>query len=219
MSGCLCVEAVVLLLASDERLPLLFPVSRQSVDVIRPRGANMLSSPEQCALLRVLVRSLRAKRAIEVGVFTGYSALAIADALEEGGVLVACEKSGEALETAVGHFEDAGVSHRVDARLGAAVETLDGLLDAGEEGAYDFAYIDADKRGYMAYYEQCLRLVRPGGLVVVDNCLWYGKCADPSVDDKTTEAMRAFNDFAFADERVDYSLVPVGDGMAVCHVR
>ena len=186
----------------------------------KERGANMLSAPEQCALLRVLVRSLRATRALEVGVFTGYSALAIADALEEGGTLVACERDPKAMAEAEAHFERAGLAHRIDARLGPAKDTLEALLDDEDNHAsFDLAFIDADKRGYMGYYEQCLKLVRPGGLIIVDNVLWYGKCADPGVDDKTTAALREFNDFVYADERVDHALAPVGDGMAVCCVR
>eukprot|EP00959_Pyramimonas_sp_CCMP1952_P013485 284473-Pyramimonas_sp.AAC.1 len=116
-------------------------------------------------------------------------------------------------------MEEAGLSHKVDFREGAGKETLDELLAEGGAGQYDFVYIDADKRGYLAYYEQCLQLVRPGGLIALDNVLWYGRVADPEVNDKQTVAIRELNDKLVCDERISFTLLPVGDGVSLCRKR
>jgi predicted O-methyltransferase YrrM len=149
----------------------------------------------------------------------GYSATALALALPPEGTLVACEKDAAILEVARGYFVMAGVEQRVDCRAGPAADTLNDLLSAGGEGTYDLVYIDADKRGYAAYFEQSLRLVRQGGLVLLDNVLWYGKVADDAVEDKQTVALRTLNDALVQDARVDFTLLPIGDGLALCRKR
>ncbi|KAI8464284.1 MAG: O-methyltransferase [Monoraphidium minutum] len=183
------------------------------------RGANMQVSPEQGAFMSLLVELMGVRRAVEVGVFTGYSALAVAMALPPDGRLVACDRDARTMEVAQRYFQAAGVAHKVDARLAPAEDTLARLLEEGGEGAYDFAFIDADKRAYGRYFELCLRLVRRGGLIAVDNVLWYGKVADEEVQDKATAALREFNTALVGDGRVTLSIVPVGDGMALCRKR
>ena len=180
------------------------------------RGARMQVSPETGAFLQMLVRLLQAERAVEVGVFTGYSALSLALALPEHGVLLACDRDEAAMTVAREFWARGGVAHKVEPRVGPAATTLEACLAAGEAGTYDLAFVDADKRAYRDYYELCLQLVRPGGLVVLDNLLFYGKVADPAADDKATLALRDFSAFAARDARVEWSLVPVGDGLGMC---
>jgi predicted O-methyltransferase YrrM len=179
-----------------------------------PHG-GMQISPEQGQFMALLVRLMGARRTIEVGVFTGYSALSVALALPDDGRLLACDISDEYTRLGQPHWDQAGVAHKIDLRLAPAVQTLDACLAAGEAGQYDFAFIDADKVSYDAYYEKCLRLLRPGGLVAVDNTLWGGDVARPDVRDADTLALRAFNDKLHADPRVDVSLLPIGDGLTL----
>jgi predicted O-methyltransferase YrrM len=179
------------------------------------KHSGMQISPEQGQFMALLARTVNAKRAIEVGVFTGYSSLSVALALPEDGKLVACDINEEWTAIARRHWEKAGVAKRIDLRIAPAQQTLDALLAAGEAGTYDFAFIDADKGRYMAYYERCLQLVRVGGLVVVDNTLWSGSVADDSVNDDDTKAIRAFNDAVHRDQRVAMSLMPIGDGVTL----
>ncbi len=179
------------------------------------KHAGMQISPEQGQFMALLARLVNARRAIEVGVFTGYSSLAVALALPEGGKLVACDINEEWTSIARRHWEKAGVAERIDLRLAPAQGTLDALIAAGEAGTYDFAFIDADKSRYLAYYERCLVLVRKGGLIVVDNTLWSGKVADPATDDGDTRAIRAFNDAVHGDSRVALALLPIGDGVTL----
>ncbi len=181
--------------------------------------ADMQIAPEQGQFMGLLVKLLGVRRALEVGVFTGYSALSVALALPEDGVLVACDISREWTDVARPHWEAAGVASRIDLRLGPANDTLNGLIDAGEGGTYDFAFIDADKLGYDAYYERCLTLLRPGGLVVIDNVLRDGRVADESVDDEETVAMRRLNRKILSDDRVDMSMLPVADGLTLAQKR
>ncbi len=181
--------------------------------------ADMQIAPEQGQFMGLLVKLLGVRRALEVGVFTGYSALSVALALPEDGVLVACDISREWTDVARPHWEAAGVAGRIDLRLGPANDTLNGLIDAGEGGTYDFAFIDADKLGYDAYYERCLTLLRPGGLVVIDNVLRDGRVADESVDDEETVAMRRLNRKILSDDRVDMSMLPVADGLTLAQKR
>ncbi|ROR35014.1 class I SAM-dependent methyltransferase [Inmirania thermothiophila] len=181
--------------------------------------ARMQIAPEQGALLALLARLLGARRTIEVGVFTGYSSLWVALALPADGCLVACDVSERYTAVARRYWAEAGVAERVDLRLGPALQTLEAMLAAGKAGRYDLAFIDADKPGYPAYYERCLALLRPGGLVAVDNVLWGGGVADPAQDDADTVALRAFNAHVAADERVDAVMVPVGDGMTLARKR
>ena len=177
--------------------------------------AGMQISPEQGQLMALLVKLLGAQRTIEVGVFTGYSALSVALALPLHGKVVACDVSAEWTAMAQPFWERAGVAHKIDLRLAPALDTLDKLLDSGVEGGYDFAFIDADKGNYLGYYERCLRLVRDGGLIAVDNTLWSGAVADPDAIDADTEAIRAFNDTVLGDARVDMSMLAVGDGLTL----
>jgi predicted O-methyltransferase YrrM len=165
--------------------------------------------------MALLARIVNAKRAIEVGVFTGYSSLAVALALPPDGRLVACDVSEEWTTMARKFWEKAGVAKRIELKLQPAQRTLDELIAAGESSTYDFAFIDADKSRYMAYYERCLTLLRKGGLIVVDNTLWSGAVADASKDDEDTRAIRAFNDAVHRDTRVAVSMLPIGDGVTL----
>ncbi len=183
--------------------------------------AVMQISPEQGQFMALLTRLLGAVRCVEVGVFTGYSSLCVARALPANGTIVACDVSEEYTNIARRYWAEAGLEHRIDLRLAPAVGTLDALLDSGETGRFDFGFIDADKENYPAYYERLLRLVRPGGLIAVDNTLWSGRLADEARedDDADTLALRAFNKALHGDERVDLSLVPIGDGLTLARVR
>jgi len=181
--------------------------------------AGMQISPEQGQLMALLVKTIGARRTIEVGVFTGYSSLSVALALPPDGRIVACDVSAEWTAIARRFWEKAGVAAKVDLRLAPALQTLDALLAAGEAGRYDFAFIDADKGNYSGYYERCLALVRAGGLVAIDNTLWNGWVADAAHQEDDTRAIRAFNDQLLADRRVDLSLVPIGDGMTLALKR
>ena len=175
--------------------------------------------PEQGRFMALLVELIGAENALEVGTFTGYSALAVADALPEHGRLVACDVSVEWTSIARRYWAEAGVDHKIDLRLAPATETLDALLADGGENQFDFAFVDADKEAYEAYYERTLRLVRPGGLIAVDNTLWEGKVVDASVTDADTEAIRRFNRNLIGDERISLSIVPIGDGLSLARVR
>ena len=192
------------------------PVQRELREhTAKIRHAGMQISPEQGQLMALLVKLLGAQRTIEVGVFTGYSALSVALALPAHGTVVACDVSEEWTAMAQPFWERAGVAHKIDLRLAPALDTLDKLLDSGVEGGYDFAFIDADKVNYLGYYERCLRLVRDGGLIAVDNTLWSGAVADPDAIDADTEAIRAFNDTVLGDARVEMSMLAVGDGLTL----
>jgi caffeoyl-CoA O-methyltransferase len=180
--------------------------------------AGMQIGPEQGQFMALLVRILGARRAIEIGVFTGYSALTVALALPADGYLLACDISDEYTRIGKPYWQAAGVAHRIDLRIGPALQTLDARLAAGETGAYDFAFIDADKTAYDAYYERCLELVRQGGVIAIDNVLWSGSVARPA---KTadTKALQALNDKLHHDERIDLSLLPIGDGLTLARKR
>ncbi|HYD96651.1 MAG TPA: class I SAM-dependent methyltransferase [Noviherbaspirillum sp.] len=180
--------------------------------------ARMQIAPEQGQFMQLLVKLLAARRAIEIGTFTGYSALAVALALPEDGRLIACDISREYTDIGRAHWEKAGVAHKIDLRLAPAIDTLDALIGEGQAGSFDFAFIDADKTGYDAYYERCLTLLRAGGLVVVDNVLWSGRVAQPAADDDTA-ALQDFNRKLRADGRIDLSLLPLGDGLTLARKR
>jgi predicted O-methyltransferase YrrM len=176
--------------------------------------ARMQITPEQGQFMQLLLGLLGARRTIEIGVFTGYSALVTALALPADGQVVACDVSEE--WTAVGrpYWAEAGVAHKIDLRIAPALETLASLA-----GPFDFAFIDADKNNYDAYYERCLQLVRPGGLIAIDNTLWHGDVIDPAKQDADTVAIRALNQKLHADPRIELSLLPMGDGLTVCRIR
>lgn len=179
-----------------------------------PMG-QMQIAPEQGQLMSLLVQVLGVKKALEIGVFTGYSALAVALALPPDGILVACDVSEEYTAIARRYWEIAGVADKIDLRIAPAVATLDCLLKAGEADSFDFAFIDADKSNYPTYFEQSLKLVRPGGLIAIDNVLWSGRVADPKVQDNRTKKIRAFNDSLYHDERIVLSLIPIADGLTL----
>jgi predicted O-methyltransferase YrrM len=182
-------------------------------------NAGMQVAAEEGALLAMLVRLLGARQVLEIGTFTGYSSTAMALALPADGRIVCCDLSTEWTDVARTAWTDAGVAGRVDLRIGPAVDTLDELLAGGQESAFDLAFIDADKPSYDAYYERCLRLLRQGGVIAIDNVLWSGRVADPSVHDESTDAIRALNAKIAGDERVDPVIVPVGDGLTLARKR
>ena len=190
----------------------------RAASATHPR-AGVQIAPEQAQFLGLLVRLLGARRVIEVGTFCGYSALAMALALPEGGELVTCELSAETAAIGQHHWQAAGVASRISLRLGPALTTLDALLAVGEAGSFDLAFIDADKSNIDAYYERCLALVRLGGLLVVDNALWNGAVADPANNDADTLALHTLNRKIQGDDRVDMALLPVGDGMNLVRRR
>ena len=202
----LCATGVALLLALREETSKL---TQRSMQI----------SPEQGQFMALLARLTGARRCLEVGVFTGYSSLVTALALPDDGSIVACDVSEEWTAVARRYWREAGVVHKIELRLAPASETLDNLLAQGQAGTFDFAFIDADKTSYLAYYERTLALLRTGGLALVDNTLWSGRVADPEVADADTVALRHFNEVLHRDERVDLSLLPMGDGLTVVRKR
>lgn len=182
-------------------------------------GAGMQISHEQARFMSTLLRAIGARRTLEIGVFTGYSSLMTALALPEEGRVIACDIREDWTRIAREFWEKAGVAHKIELRLAPAAETLQTLLDQGQAGCFDFAFIDADKTGYDTYYELCLSLLRPGGVIALDNCLWGGSVADPAAQDEDTCAIRALNDKIATDSRVEASLVPVGDGVYLVSKR
>ncbi len=196
--------------------PLLARLRRETASEPKSR---MQISPEQGQFMQLLVRLLGAKRCLEVGVFTGYSSLCVALALPDDGRLLACDVDEQWTSVARRYWKDAGVAEKIELRLAPALATLDEELAAGRAGSYDFAFIDADKENYVEYYERCLKLLRPGGLIAVDNVLWNGRVADPAEQSGDTLAIRAFNNHVRCDERVDLSLIPISDGITICRKR
>jgi predicted O-methyltransferase YrrM len=181
--------------------------------------AAMQIGPEQGQLMALLAKLIGAKRCIEVGVFTGYSSLAVALALPEDGRILACDVSEQWTAIARKFWREAGVEHKIELKLQPAVRTLEQLLAAGEAGRYDFAFVDADKPAYDTYYELLLQLLRPGGLMALDNTLWSGAVANPNEREPNTVALRTLNDKLHRDERIDLSLLPVGDGLTIARKR
>ena len=212
---------------NDQIYEYLQTVSLREHDALRRLRAetaamsesNMQIAPEQGQFMALLVQLLGARKTLEVGVFTGYSSLAVALALPADGRVVACDVSEEWTAVARRYWHEAGVAERVDLRLAPALDTLDALLRDGQAGSFDFAFIDADKSNYDAYYERALELVRAGGLVCIDNVLWSGRVADPDAADEDTSAIRALNRKLHGDERVALSLVPVADGLTLALKR
>ena len=176
---------------------------------------SMQTMAEQCQLIALLAIAIGARRTIEVGVFTGYSALWTALALPQDGSVLACDVSEQWTSIARRYWREAGVEHKIDLRLAPALQTLDLVLAEGGQNTFDFAYIDADKANYDNYYERVLALVRPRGLILVDNVLWSGKVADDTILDKDTVALRAFNRKLSVDQRVELSMLPMGDGLTI----
>ena len=189
---------------------------REETRAATGRRAGMQVAPEQGTFLRILVAAIGAKRAIEVGTFTGYSALSIARGLPEDGSLLCCDVSEEWTSIARRYWEKAGLAGRIDLRLGPAAETLRSLP---EEESFDFAFIDADKTGYRTYYEEILARLRPGGLITLDNVLWHGAIVNPDAQDADTLALREINDHVAADDRVDSVMLALSDGLTVVRKR
>lgn len=181
--------------------------------------AEMQISPEQGQFMALLVRLMGARRCIEVGTYTGYSALAVALALPADGKLIACDVSDEFTRIGRPFWREAGVESRIDLRIKPGLESLDELLAAGAQGSFDFAFVDADKPNYIAYYEKLLLLLRPGGLMAVDNTLAVGGAPVIRHDTANARAIRAFNDHVHHDERVDLSLIPIGEGLSLLRKR
>lgn len=194
-------------------------LQRLREETARLPNAGMQIAPEQGQFMALLVRLIDARRCIEVGVFTGYSSLCCALAMPADGYLLACDRSDEWTQVAKRYWSEAGVGGRIDLRVAPALETLDAEIEGGRTQSFDFAFIDADKTHYADYYERCLRLLRPGGVIAVDNVLWGGSVAEPDDESEATRAIRDFNLHLHADDRIDLSLVPIGDGLSLCRKR
>jgi predicted O-methyltransferase YrrM len=179
----------------------------------------MQISPEQGQFMALLIKITGARRVLEIGTYTGYSALAMAMALPPNGEIIACDISPEWTAVAARYWAEAGVAGRIDLRLAPALKTTAALLKAGEELTFDFAFIDADKERYREYYEASLKLLRPGGLIAGDNTLWDGRVVEEAAQDADTLAIRAFNEQLKSDRRIDLSLVPIGDGLTLARKR
>jgi predicted O-methyltransferase YrrM len=206
------------LLANSVREPEVLAHLRQETD--RHPLSNMQISPEQGQLMGLLVQLTGAKKCLEIGVFTGYSSLSVALNLPADGRIVACDVSDEFTSIARKYWQLAGVSEKIDLQIAPALETLDRLIANGEAGTFDFAFIDADKNNYAAYYDRCFELVRQGGLILVDNVLWYGRVIDPAMDDdKRTQAIKQINQQIYHDDRVQISLIPIGDGLTIARKK
>ncbi|GAB4532493.1 MAG: class I SAM-dependent methyltransferase [Pleurocapsa sp.] len=208
---------------SDRVYEYLLSVSVNETEVLRKLREEtaklpqsiMQISPEQGQFMGLLVQLLRAKKTLDIGVFTGYSSLVVALALPSDGKVIACDIDERYTAIARRYWEAAEVEDKIELRLAPALETLDNLIAAGEAGSFDFAFIDADKRNYPNYYERSLELLRPGGLIAVDNVLWSGRVADPEDTDKRTLAIREFNQKLHQDRRVKISMLPVADGLTL----
>lgn len=188
------------------------------VDMRDHPRVSMQIAPEQGQFMALLVSLMGARRTLEIGVFTGYSTLAVALALPSDGSIVACDVSQEYTDIGRTYWQKAGVAHKIDVRLAPAVETLDALIAAGQSGCFDFAFIDADKSNYDSYYERCLTLLRQGGLIVIDNVFWGGSVARPAQDEDTV-ALQALNRKLHSDRRVDLSMLPIADGLTLARKR
>ena len=198
------------------REPPLFTQLRE--ETAKMPMARMQIAPEEGQFLDLLLSIIAPVRCIEVGVFTGYSSMITALALPDDGYLLACDVNEDWTDIAERYWKAAGVSSRIDLRIAPAIETLDAEIAANGE-PYDFAFIDADKENYVEYYERCLKLIRAGGVIAIDNTLWSGRVADESVTDKDTSAIRAFNEHVVKDQRVDMCLVPIADGLTLARKR
>lgn len=212
---------------TDRLYDYLLDVGVQEPDILRElrartapmAEARMQIAPEQGQFIFWLLQTLQARRTLEIGVFTGYSALVTALALPSDGRVVACDISEEFTAIAREFWTRAGVADRIDLQLRPALETLDMLLQQGQQNQFDFAFIDADKENYAAYYDATLQLLRRGGVIAIDNVLWGGRVVDPTINDSSTVALRAFNQKLRDDQRIALSLVPIGDGLTLARKR
>ena len=208
---------------NDRLYEYLLSVSLREAEVLTKlrRETNQHSasimqiSPDQGQFMALLIKLLGATKTLDIGVFTGYSSLVVALALPEHGKVIACDRDPQATAIARRYWQEAGVAHKIELRLAPALETLDKLITEGESGSFDFAFIDADKRNYSNYYERALTLLRPGGIVAIDNVLWFGSVADPQDTDKRTIAIREFNQKLHQDSRVDISMLAIADGLTL----
>lgn len=181
--------------------------------------AKMQICPEQGVFLQMLIKMMKAKKTLEIGTFTGYSALSVALALPEDGKIIACDINKEWTDIAKKYWRQAGVDHKIELRLGPGLITLESLIAEGAENSFDFIFIDADKLNYLNYYEAALPLVRPGGVIAIDNVLWYGEVANQEDQRPSTRALRQFNTYLYQDERIDLSMLPIGDGLTLAMKR
>ncbi|MBS00862.1 MAG: SAM-dependent methyltransferase [Candidatus Marinimicrobia bacterium] len=181
----------------------------------RMQQRNMQISPEQGQFMQLLIKLMGAKNTIEIGVFTGYSSLCVALALPLDGKIIACDISTKYNDIAEKYWKDANVRDKIDLRIGPALDTLQKLIDKGLSNTFDFSFIDADKINYDNYYELCLKLLRPGGLIAIDNVLWSGDVVDERINDIDTESIRSLNKKIYIDKRVDISILPIGDGLTL----
>ena len=210
--------------ALDAYLTALLPeepdvLARLRAETSRLKYPDMQIGPDQARFMTLLLRCMGAQNTIEVGVFTGYSTLITALALPATGRVVACDLNREWAEIAQRYWREADVDEKIDLRIGPAADTLDSMIAAGEGGSYDFAFIDADKTGYDGYYESCYTLLRPGGVIAIDNALWDGSVVDQADESEDTRAIRALNEKISRDPRVEAYLAPVGDGMHLAWKR
>lgn len=183
------------------------------------RLARMQIAPEQGQFMALLIKLMGAKKILEIGVFTGYSSTVMALALPDDGKIIACDVSEEFTNIARNYWQQAKVAEKIELHLAPALETLDKLINQDESNTFDFVFIDADKSNYKNYYEKSLQLLRQGGLIVVDNVLWAGRVADSAVQDKQTKVIRDFNQKLAQDNRIDLSLVPIGDGLTLARKK
>lgn len=205
-----------LLEVSLREAPVLAALRAETSDLPQ---RNMQIAPEQGQFMALLAQLIGAKRYIEIGTFTGYSTLAVVRAMGEGSEVIACDISREWTDIARRYWQQAGVNEQIVLKLQPAADTLNELIADGQADQFDLAFIDADKTGYIDYFERCLTLVRPGGLILVDNTLWDGSVIDPEKSDEDTKAIRAFNRHAHDHPGVDLSLVPIGDGLTLLRKR
>ena len=212
----------------DEKLrEYLLSVSVKESEILRElreetaqmEYSEMQISPEQGVFMAFLVELIQAKRTLEIGVYTGYSALAVAMALPEHGTVTACDMNEEWANIGRKYWKRAGVEEKIELRIAPALETLDQLLSEGKKGTYDFAFIDADKVEYQGYFDKSLELMRVGGLIAIDNVLWGGSVIDDSIQNLSTQAIREFNKNLNTDSRVSISMVPIGDGLTLARKR
>jgi len=199
--------------AHSEDFPDVY--NRLAARTLEMTQGMMMGAPEVVRLNQNLIRSIGGRRCIDVGVFTGISTLGAALAIPDDGQVIACDVNKEFTDIGAPYFKEAGVDHKIDVRIAPALDTLDALLDQGEEGKFDFAFIDADKENYTSYYERCMKLVRSGGIITIDNTIWSGAVADDSKQDESTVAIRHVNDVVKADTRCHNILLTIGDGLHI----
>ena len=194
-------------------------LARLRTETSAMRNFGMQIGPDQGVLMAMFVKLMGVKRYLEIGVFTGYSSTSVALALPDDGEIVACDVSEEFTSMARRYWAEAGVSDKIKLHLAPAVETLDGLLADGQEGSFDMAFIDADKPNYLHYYDRVIRLLKPNGVLLIDNVLWSGKVADEGHTDEETVCLRELNAHVHTDMRVEACLIPIGDGLTIARKK